>query len=630
MSGIFGFIGKKCNDNNCGRIITWNKLYGMAGTDVVNEGCFLGCCHERITDNAKREKPIIKRGSRTYVLDAVIYNRDELLERLHDGDGSISDEELLADYIEAFGPGQLKCVNGDFAGIIYDSDSKDIVLFRDHMGVRPLYYYADMDVLAFSTDIRGILSLDFVDTGVSERWISGLIKGYGTTSLTDTEYENIYCVKPGSYRRYSTAGHIGLISELTYWMPGSHKTRCRSRAEYQKKLRELVTDSVRRRLSVTTGKVGAELSGGLDSSVIDIIINRLGREGLYHSWSADPDVLSYVEKDERLAIGDICRQEGIECHFTDRIDAGGDSVAADNMRACGIEPVDTGNMELRFIFPPFVNTEYIMDGASYMNRHGVHTVFSGHAGDEGVSHRPNIYELFYHHEYYQYLRNMWRRSWRSKHRLYETLKMIKRNLFEAAPGFKAFYTEFWGDPELLAAEFAKKPVNAGRYPFYFAYDPKRYIMNGGSRNRLDNLALQGACCSVRYFIPYADYRLIDFAVTIPRYNYIMGEVNRYIFREAFRDIMPQSLYTLNVKSENSRAGEKRADDWFEKYKESKREIAGYLDEKLWGRYLSYDMIRKWLDAAEPPQDKEMDDIKILYLLTQCAKAQNALYMAKKV
>lgn len=155
-------------------------------------------------------------------------------------------------------------------------------------------------------------------------------------------------------------------------------------------------------------------------------------------------------------------------------------------------------------------------------------------------------------------------------------------------------------------------------------------MNGGSRNRLDNLALQGACCSVRYFIPYADYRLIDFAVTIPRYNYIMGEVNRYIFREAFRDIMPQSLYTLNVKSENSRAGEKRADDWFEKYKESKREIAGYLDEKLWGRYLSYDMIRKWLDAAEPPQDKEMDDIKILYLLTQCAKAQNALYMAKKV
>ena len=84
MSGIFGFIGKKCNDNNCGRIITWNKLYGMAGTDVVNEGCFLGCCHERITDNAKREKPIIKRGSRTYVLDAVIYNRDELLERLHD------------------------------------------------------------------------------------------------------------------------------------------------------------------------------------------------------------------------------------------------------------------------------------------------------------------------------------------------------------------------------------------------------------------------------------------------------------------------------------------------------------------------------------------------------------------
>lgn len=628
MSGIFGFTGHTCDmDQNAERIVTWNRLYGRAETDVVKEGCFLGCCHEKISKHAKKEKPIIRRGGRFYVCDVILFNREELLAKLSHQAALSSDEELLAEYIEAFGPGGLVHVNGDFAGVIYDTEKKQMTLFRDHMGVRPLFYYESTKVLAFSTDIRGLLGLDFVDTGVSEAWISRLVKGYGTTSNSDTEYENIYCVKPGSYRQYSIGENVKLIREAVYWTPGSHRTRCRNAKEYQQKLRELVTDAVKRRLDTTTGRVGAELSGGLDSSVIDIIINRLGREGLYHSWSKDPKLLSMVEKDERIAIEDICRQENIECHFTDQLDVGNDSIVAKNIRAVGLTLTDDENMEFRFAFPPYINTEFILDGASYMKKNGVETVFSGHAGDEGVSHRPNIYELFYHHEYYHYFRNVWRRSWQRKHRVYATLKSIKWNLFHVAPNYRAPYTDVWGLPELLTPEFANKFQKERRYPSYFFFDPKAYIQNGGSRNRLDNLALQGACCGVRYFIPYADYRLIDFAVSIPRHNYIHGDVNRYIFREAFQDIMPESLYTLNVKAENSRSSEKRPDDWFEAYKNSKKETVKHLDEAVWGKYLSYDMINKWLVADEPTEENEMDDTRMLYLLTQCAKAQNALDMA---
>lgn len=630
MSGIFGFAGHTCDmDKNANRIETWNRLYGMAETDMINEGCFLGCCHEKISEHAKKTKPIVKRGDRIYVCDVILFNREELLVKLPDEAALSSDEELLSDYIEAFGADALEHVNGDFAGAIYDAGKKQMTLFRDHMGVRPLFYYDDTGVLAFSTDIRGLLGLDFVNTGVSEAWISRLIKGYGITSNSDTEYANIFCVKPGSYRQYSLGEKVKLLSETVYWTPGSHKTRCRTAREYQQKLRELVTDSVKRRLDTVTGRVGAELSGGLDSSVIDILIHRLGRDGLYHSWSKDPKLLSLVEKDERIAIEDICKQENIECHFTDQIDAGNDSIVAKNIRAVGLVLTDDENMEFRFAFPPYINTEYILDGASYMKKNGVETVFSGHAGDEGISHRPDIYELFYHHEYYQYLRNMWRRSWRSRNRVCATLKMIKQNLFHTAPKYRASYTDVWGLPELLRPEFAKKYQNERRYPSYFFFNAKAYIENGGSRNRLDNLALQGACCSVRYFIPYADYRLIDFAVSIPRHLYIHGDTNRYIFREAFRDIMPKSLYTLNVKAENSRNAEKRPEDWFESYKNTKKETIKHLEEAVWGKYLSYDRIRDWLAAEEPTEENEMDDTRMLYLLTQCAKAQNALDMAKK-
>ena len=140
-------------------------------------------------------------------------------------------------------------------------------------------------------------------------------------------------------------------------------------------------------------------------------------------------------------------------------------------------------------------------------------------------------------------------------------------------------------PDLLNEEIAAKYQNERRYPSYFFYNPKEYIINGGS-------------------------------------------VNRYIFREAFKDIMPKSLYTLNVTAENSRLAETRADDWFDSYRKSKEETLSFLDETVWSRYLSYDVIRKWLEAAEPTEEEEMDDMRIMYLLTQCAKAKNALEVAK--
>ena len=67
-------------------------------------------------------------------------------------------------------------------------------------------------------------------------------------------------------------------------------------------------------------------------------------------------------------------------------------------------------------------------------------------------------------------------------------------------------------------------------PLSFSYDPVSYIHQGGSRNRLDNVALYGAYNGVRYLIPYLDYRVIDYAVSIPRYQYLRGRRNRFVFR----------------------------------------------------------------------------------------------------
>ena len=97
MSGIFGFTNHGCDtDANTNRIMTWNSLYGRAEKEVIKGSVILGCCHEKISDYAKEDKPIIKRGNRIYVSDVILFNRDELADKVQGKEMVCSDEELLA------------------------------------------------------------------------------------------------------------------------------------------------------------------------------------------------------------------------------------------------------------------------------------------------------------------------------------------------------------------------------------------------------------------------------------------------------------------------------------------------------------------------------------------------------
>ena len=71
---------------------------------------------------------------------------------------------------------------------------------------------------------------------------------------------------------FKLSGEVLKMSTVIYWQPGSKKIRLSSEEAYIKQLRQLITDSVKRRLDAVPGVVGAELSGGLDSSIIDILI----------------------------------------------------------------------------------------------------------------------------------------------------------------------------------------------------------------------------------------------------------------------------------------------------------------------------------------------------------------------
>jgi asparagine synthase (glutamine-hydrolysing) len=634
MSGIFGYLQNSTNENfqniNIKTMLLWNRIYGKDTESVsTNTTYALGVCYERISKESKHSTTILIKEKKYAVIDALLYNREELLNKI-DLAETISDEELLFSYIEEFGFDSLRGVNGDFAGAIYDDNTKELILFRDHMGIRPLFYYACDEFIAFSTDIRGIISLPQVDASISESWIYKTLAGHSTLSQSSTEYTHIFCVNPASYIRFSYMDNKLVSKSRKYWELGSKKIRFSSEAAYTDKLRELITDAVKIRLDVIPGQIGAELSGGLDSSIIDILINRLGRKGIYFSWSVNPKELPLVENDERLIIADICEQENISCLFKEmNSELANDSNIARNIQEMGI-CLSKEHLAFQFILPPYINTLPICEASQAIQREGAKVVFTGHGGDEGVSHRCNPYELFYHKEYYHFFRYLWGATHGQKNRIRKTLKNSCRVLWKTRRELRSPFLKAFIASDFMNNDFSNTFIKEKMPALHFAYDPIAYIKEGGSRNRLDVVALLGAYSGVRYLIPYLDYRVIDFAVSIPRHLYLKDNKNRYIFREAFKDIMPKSLYNLRTKEESSRKNMKVNSNWFEGFKQRKIEVTSKLDREYWKKYLDFDVIDQWVKEEEPSEEKRIESVNKMNCLFLLAMAENVVKKSREI
>lgn len=634
MSGLFGiYCADKniTNGNECiisnemkNRLATWNRAYGdkqiscMADVGLTQSGqvkqeCFFGVsedsfssCRSGITDE---NAALIRKDTFTAVSDELIFNIDESWQN-------------IPEFVEENGIEALESVNGEFAAAIYRPYANTLSLIRDHMGVRPLFYYCKEGLIVFSSDIRGISSIDEVDTSVSDDWLYKSLYGYSTVSVINTEYKYIKCVPPGGSVTIDLT-NMSITSKL-YWKPGSKRIRLKNQAAYCERLRELITDAVKIRAdAVKSQGLGAELSGGLDSGVIDILLHRLGYDCRFFSWTPGEDELPLVEHDERLVIYDICKQENIECAFGPmRINMGAESLISERTPVLHSEYDPYEKFSLRLAFPAYINTLPICQTAEYFGRNGIKAVFTGHGGDEGVSHRSNPYELLVYHEYYHYLRLMWSRSYGMKNRLLGTLQNCRENLKIVNEKFKKPFTGVQLSTSILCNEYINQYKGMQMPIQSFAINPKEYIIGGGSRSRLDVVALFGAYNGVRYLAPYLDHRLVDFALGIPRYLYLRAYRNRYIFREAFKDIMPESLYSLKCKQDVSMAlyretkqaeKEKEKVEHPELYKsqrmniEYRQKLIDKLNRDYWKGYIDFSKLDQWAqneNYGEPSVDED--------------------------
>lgn len=613
MSGIFGFTHRDMSadffEDALGGLEYWNRIYGRSAsaTQAFSDGC-IGCHIEHFSEAFPFGGPILNLHGHPAVVDALLYNRDELTAILDlPADSKLSDEELLLTLIGEQGFDGLAKVNGDFAGAVFNEEMHEWTLFRDHLGVRPLYLYHDRDLIAFSTDIRGILSIPGADISVNEMNLYRYVRNDNANSLYQTDFSKVICARPGAVTKLRMTAVDTVLSESIYWTVRSRKIRMGSDGAYLQELRRLITDSVHRRCDAIPGLLGAELSGGLDSGVIDILISRYGREAVYFSWSIDPSRRELQEVDERQVILDICSQEGIECKFLS------------NQERFGF------NEMLRRVCPPFMNTPHLSYGSKWMHDQGAKVVFTGHGGDEGVSHRCSRYEMFHNLEWWTYFKYYWQDARGKKLRL---LRTLYRGLLEAYSGWKKYHGRPDSadlHPDILCSAFCDRMIRQYVFePTPFSFAPYKYVRSGGSRNRLDNAAYQGAQNGVRYLFPYIDYRVMDFAVSIPRRLYISRKGSRQIFRDAFADLMPKSLQEVRYKDMASNRNAEQSVNYLERFEAEKKWFLDMLDHDFWDGIINFDAIQKMERA--PYRSKEymiqnllLSNLNRAILIQNCVK-----------
>lgn len=207
----------------------------------------------------------------TVVFNGEIYNFKELKQQLVDY-SFVSDcdtEVIIAAYLK-WGRDFVHQLNGMFAIAIFDKKTDELLIYRDRMGKKPLYYYVNNEEFVFASELKPIMKYPGFEREINESVIGGyLFHQYicGEQSI----FRHVSRLMPGSYLCYKN----GQIKLIKYWDVALQyhlnlKKDHISYAEAKAHLKELLVDAVKKRL-VADVPVGTFLSGGYDSSLVTAI-----------------------------------------------------------------------------------------------------------------------------------------------------------------------------------------------------------------------------------------------------------------------------------------------------------------------------------------------------------------------
>jgi asparagine synthase (glutamine-hydrolysing) len=492
----------------------------------------------------------------TITADARIDNRSELSPKLGLADNlQTPDSMYILRACQKWGRDCGRYLLGDYAFAVWDSRKRELFLARDHIGARALFYYADHERIIFATEPKGITATGEVPAKLADDWIANILVGV-YPARDQAPFENVKKLPPA---HHLTAGAAGIRLQQ-YWDPDVNcEIRYRREQDYYDHMRELIDQAVRR-CTRSAYPVGAELSGGLDSSGIAAFAQAdlKQRAGELHIFShVLPDWALgkvYPFSDERRYVNLLCDHAGItRRHF---ITAGGKGIM-DEFQLC----TQRFGYPTGYQFAVFCDALYEEAQAA-----GVRVLLSGFPGDELVtSHGAEFFNEMLHHRHY---RTLWREiSSRNGGHFFKTgYSLAVRLLMRHAPGLVRLLKgnppeeANWRDNSFRCCvatdEYASRMHLRQRIfdtttcPVFNSVRAREQarITETFVCYRLEQCAAHALYHGMEYRNPFADRNLVEYVLALPAGIKIRGGVKRYPYRRALEGMAPEEIRWRNDKA----------------------------------------------------------------------------------
>jgi asparagine synthase (glutamine-hydrolysing) len=552
VSGIAGVLhldGRPADVELVERMTAAMTYRGLDGVRHEVDGpVALGHCMLCTTPESLRERQPLWDESRMYCLtmDGRVDNREELAGELR-GRGAVlrddTDAELVLKSYVTWGEDSPRRVIGDFAYVIWDKRARRLFCARDHLGIKPFYYYSDGKKFLWASELHCLFQDVAVPKAVNEGTVAEYLAGQ-VTSLTETAYRSITRLRRASFAVVD--GRSIRVQE--YWaIDPSRRLRCRD-AEYVERFAEVFQQAARRSLR-RLGPCGALLSGGVDSSTVVACCSELLRHG--EALQAVSFVFPGSPADESVYIDAVVEHCGVTSHRL--TPALGAEFYSENSRQYQAmpEPPNSG----------VIHCEELARSA------GVKVVLTGLGGDEWFSPIP-------------------------QERAYERC----RRMLGRWPRTERLLRRVWGRPGVprwIRAEFASRAgLRARIQP---RRDPSwQRVLNHGSvaeALELENRAAARAGVEVRH--PFHDRGVMEFAFSVPQDQKVRDGYSKYVVRQAMVNRLPGIVRTRLDKSEFSHVFVKPITAYAGLLSRSRSALAGWTVQREVDA-----MVRRFREAAE--------------------------------
>jgi len=513
------------------------------GADVM-----LGMRRLKIIDLYTGNQPIYNEdGTIVIVYNGEIYNFLEIRKFLEQNGHTFktnTDTEVIVHLYEELGDRAVERLRGMFAFALWDSSKKRLLLARDRIGIKPLYYYCNDGTVIFASELKAILRYEKIKKRINFNALHDYLT-FMYVPAPDTIFRDIYKLEQG----HILVCENGNIEIKKYWDVNAcfhHddlEDLFKDEASIGEKMYELVKESLRLHL-ISDVPVGVFLSGGLDSGTIVAALSEISNNPINTFSVGFPD-----ERDSEIALAGVVAKRFNTVHHE-----------------YIVNPASMGDLQkiLYFFDEPFADSSAIPTYyVSRYARESVAVALSGDGGDEIFggygNYKADKIGLFLR-KFPAVVRNKLTRfivkaipaldtakvgkildalrttperahilwlncfSEDSKRELYvenHLMRLLDRNSMDR---YSSFFNEFDMN------DFINKCI---------CVDIKTVLPND-YLTKIDRMSMAN---SLEVRVPFLDHKLLEFAVRMSSKYKLRGLTTKYLLRKIMKDKLPKEIIT---------------------------------------------------------------------------------------